>query len=229
MNNSAAYQNRENDLLSIIQAKKENGSDLPNFKAKTFKKNEYIYLSHDPINSLYIVESGRVKIGTHQDGRKEIIKSVLHQGDFFGELSFIGQTQGGNFALAMEDTRILVLSKEDLGNWIKKEPQLILILLNALGTRLADMERRLESLVFRNSRARIIDFLENQVVKRGQRVGYEMLVRSFFTHQEIANLTATSRQTVTTVLNELRSKNILVLNRHRLLIRDMDLLVGEAA
>ncbi len=56
-----------------------------------------------------------------------------------------------------------------------------------------------------------------------------MLVRRFLTHQEIANLTATSRQTVTTVLNELRSKNILTFNRRRLLVRDMELLVAEVA
>ncbi len=52
-----------------------------------------------------------------------------------------------------------------------------------------------------------------------------MLVRNFLTHQEIANLTATSRQTVTTVLNELRNKNVLTFNRKRMLVRDMEKLV----
>ena len=73
-----------------------------------------------------------------------------------------------------------------------------------------------------------VEFLENLAKKKGQRIGYEMLVRKFLTHQEIANLTATSRQTVTTVLNELRTKNILTFNRQRLLIRDMELLRTEA-
>jgi CRP/FNR family transcriptional regulator, cyclic AMP receptor protein len=91
-----------------------------------------------------------------------------------------------------------------------------------------EMEQRLESLVFKDSRTRIIEFLKSLAAKRGQRVGYEMLVRKFLTHQEIANLTATSRQTVTTVLNELRNKNILIFNRRRLLIRDMDKLAAEA-
>jgi CRP-like cAMP-binding protein len=58
-------------------------------------------------------------------------------------------------------------------------------------------------------------------------VGFERVVRKFITHQEIANLTATSRQTVTTVLNELRAKNLLTFNRKRLLIRDMDKLSEE--
>jgi len=67
------------------------------------------------------------------------------------------------------------------------------------------------------------------VKKNGQRVGYEWVVRKFITHQEIANLTATSRQTVTTVLNELRADNLLTFNRKRLLVRDLDLLAGEIA
>ena len=97
-----------------------------------------------------------------------------------------------------------------------------------MGSRMLEMEQRLESLVFKDSRTRIIEFLHELGEKKGQRVGYEMLVRKFMTHQEIANLTATSRQTVTTVLNELRNRNLLTFNRKRLLIRDMEKL-GKAA
>ena len=61
----------------------------------------------------------------------------------------------------------------------------------------------LESLVFRDSRSRIVEFLVELTRSRGQRVGYEWVVRKPITHQEIANLTATSRQTVTTTLNDL--------------------------
>ena len=103
-----------------------------------------------------------------------------------------------------------------------------LFLMKIMGSRMLDLEERLESLVFKDSRTRIIEFLYNLGEKKGQRVGYERVVRKFMTHQEIANLTATSRQTVTTILNELRNKNIITFNRRRLLIRDMDLLANEA-
>ena len=67
-----------------------------------------------------------------------------------------------------------------------------------------------------------IEFIINELDKNGQRVGYEWVLRNFITHQEIANLTATSRQTVTTLLNDLRNENIIAFNRKRLLIRDLD-------
>ena len=96
-----------------------------------------------------------------------------------------------------------------------------------MGSRVLEMEKRLESLVFKDSRSRVIDFLLDLADKKGTRVGYETLIEGFFTHQEIANLTATSRQTVTTVLNELRTRNLLTFNRKRLLIRDLELLRAE--
>lgn len=104
---------------------------------------------------------------------------------------------------------------------------LSLFLMRTMGSRMLEMENRLQSLVFKDSRTRIIDYLVSLVHKKGQRVGYEMLVRKFLTHQEIANLTATSRQTVTTVLNELRNKDILTFDRKRLLVRDMEALEKE--
>ena len=97
-----------------------------------------------------------------------------------------------------------------------------------MGSRVLEMEKRLESLVFKDSRTRIIEFLLEIAEKKGRRVGFETEVRKFITHQEIANLTATSRQTVTTLLNDLRERNILTFDRRRLLIRDMEKLSQEA-
>ena len=96
-----------------------------------------------------------------------------------------------------------------------------------MGSKVIEMENRLESLVFKDSRSRIVEYLTELVEKRGQRVGYEWVIRNFITHQEIANITATSRQTVTTVLNELRTAEIITFNRKRLLIRDLDKLKSE--
>jgi CRP-like cAMP-binding protein len=58
-------------------------------------------------------------------------------------------------------------------------------------------------------------------------VGFEWVIRKPVTHQEIANLTATSRQTVTTTLNDLRYKKLLTFNRSRLLVRDLEGLAAE--
>ena len=69
--------------------------------------------------------------------------------------------------------------------------------------KLRNIERRLESLIFKDARERIIDFMKEMAEKYGKKIGVEVLVKHDLTHQDMANLTATSRQTVTTVLNDL--------------------------
>ncbi|MEO1623728.1 MAG: Crp/Fnr family transcriptional regulator, partial [Bacteroidota bacterium] len=94
-----------------------------------------------------------------------------------------------------------------------------------LGNRLRKAESRLESLIFKDARTRIIDFIKENVASRGRRVGYEMLLRHSLTQQDIANLTGTSRQTVTSVLNELRKMDLIYFNRKSILVRDMGKLI----
>ncbi len=226
-----AYSNSADSIhaLSNLDWKQLTADQLEQFPRKRFKKNSYVYLPDNQANQIFLVKSGRVKVGSHHDWGKEIIKKIALPGDIFGEFSLIGQEIRRDYALATEDTEVYMLTIADMLQIMRSHPKMGFLMMQLLGARLIETEQRLESLVFKSSRSRIIEFLKNLVKKRGQRVGYEMLVRQFMTHQEIANLTATSRQTVTTVLNDLRNKNILTFNRRRLLVRDMALLSAEIA
>lgn len=196
---------------------------------KKFKKGEYVYMPEDNSDKIFFITEGRVKVGNYGDGGKEITKTILGKGEIFGELALVGEEKRRDFAMAMEDTAICIMTLDEMRGIMKSHSSISIFLMKIMGSRVLDMEQRLESLVFKDSRTRIIEFLIDLVNKKGQRVGYEMLVRKFLTHQEIANMTATSRQTVTTVLNELRNKNVLTFNRKRLLVRDLDKLKEEAS
>jgi len=194
---------------------------------KEYKKDEYIYLPDEESDKIYFIYEGRIKIGSYADNGKEITKAILTEGHVFGELAMIGEDKRRDYALAIEKTSLCVVSSEEMKNMIKDHSSLSMFFMKMMGSKVIEMENRLESLVFKDSRSRIIEYLAELVEKNGQRVGYEWVVRNFITHQEIANLTATSRQTVTTVLNELRSGEILTFNRKRLLVRDIDKLKSE--
>jgi len=80
----------------------------------------------------------------------------------------------------------------------------------------------LESLIFKDARARIIDFLKDAADRHGRRIGIdELLVKHSLTQQDIANITGTSRQTVTSVLNDLKKLNLIHFTRRSFLIRDL--------
>lgn len=218
----------ENIDVTTIMCPKKIGPDMGGHAVKTFKKGEYIFLPDQTSDKIFFISEGRVKIGTHGESGKEITKAILSNGEVFGELALVGQEKRRDFAFAMEDTQVCMLSSQEMESLLRDRNGLSLFMMKIMGSRVLEMESRLESLVFKDSRTRIIEYLFDLTKKRGQRVGYEWVVRKFITHQEIANLTATSRQTVTTVLNELRNDNIITFNRKRLLVRDLDKLQNEA-
>lgn len=194
---------------------------------RSYRKGEYIYVPQEDSNKIFFVFEGKVKVGTMNDEGKEITKILLDKGEVFGELAAVGEAKRRDFAVAVESSTVCVLPASDIKSMIKENRGLSMFLLKIMGKRVVDTEHRLESLVFKDSRSRIIEFICKQADEKGQQVGFEVVIRNFITHQEVANMTATSRQTVTTILNELRNDNLLTFNRRRLLIRDLDALRKE--
>ncbi|MEQ9423921.1 MAG: Crp/Fnr family transcriptional regulator [Cyclobacteriaceae bacterium] len=194
-----------------------------------FKKDDFIYFPDEPSNHVYLIANGRVKIGSYSDSGKEVIKAILGEGEIFGELALTGEGTRSDFAQVLDnDTRICQMSIEDMRNMMRDNETMNLKIFKLIGLRMKKIERRLESLVFKDARTRVVDFLMELAEERGQKVGFETMVKSHFTHKDIASLTGTSRQTVTTIMNELKEKNLINFDRRRILIRDLEKLEAEA-
>ncbi|MBK8624744.1 MAG: Crp/Fnr family transcriptional regulator [Saprospiraceae bacterium] len=191
-------------------------------KSKTIKKGDYIYLPEEMSDKIYFILEGKVKLGTYRDGDKEVVTAILTKGDVFGEGSILGAQKRKDFAIAADTTELSILTQEEFNYLVKKYAALNILMMQIMSDRVSEMEERLESLVFKDSKTRILDFLIRSVEKKGQRIGYEWVLRNFITHQDIASLTSTSRQSVTMILNELRNENIIQFDRKRLLVRDFD-------
>ncbi len=217
----------ENLDVSNIFCPQKVSDSLEKDQPKKIPKNEYVYVPDQQSDTIFFITQGRVKIGSFSEEGKEITKAILGVGEVFGELALVGQLTRHDFAIAVEETTLCSIQASQMKSMIKDHSSLSMFFMKMMGTKVLEMENRLESLVFKDSRSRIVEYLVEMVDKRGQRVGYEWVIRNFLTHQEIANLTATSRQTVTTVLNELRTEEILTFNRKRLLVRDLDKLKAE--
>ncbi len=192
-------------------------------KHNKMKKNEYIYFPEDPSSSIFFLKKGRVKIGTYSDSGKEIIKAILNPGEVFGELSLVGQDKRNDFAIALDnDLVVCSLGMKDMEDMIEKNPMIGIKVTKLIGFRLQKIERRFESLIFKDARTRIVDFIIELAKEKGTPIGKEILVKHNLTHLDMANLTATSRQTVTTVLNELKEQDLIYLERNKFLIRNLD-------
>jgi CRP-like cAMP-binding protein len=194
---------------------------------RSYPKGEQFFVPDDLSDRIFFITEGRVKISTMNEDGKEITKAILGKGEVFGELALVGEARRRDWATALEKTITCVVTLEEMRTLMRERSELNLFFMRIFGARQLELERRLESLVFRDSRSRIVEFLVELTRTKGERVGYEWVIRKPITHQEIANLTATSRQTVTTTLNDLRFKKLLTFNRARLLVRDLDSLTAE--
>lgn len=186
-------------------------------------KFHYIFMPDEPAEHLFFLIRGRVKLGTFAYDGREVIKEILQPAVIFGDLALAGEPLRTEFAQAMhDDVEILSVRVSDFQNLMQHNQRLVFAFLQHLSNRLQRVEERLASLVLKDARERIIDFLVDTAGKEGRRVGYETLVKHCLTQQEIANLTGTSRQTVTSVLNDLRKSNLIYFNRNSILIRDLE-------
>jgi len=191
-----------------------------------YKKDDFIYFEEEPSDTIYLIANGRVKIGSYTEDGREITKAILSKGEIFGELALIGEGKRKEFAQAMEDnTELCPMGIDDLQQLMAENKALSLKIYKLIGLKIQKLERKVESLVFKDSRTRVVEFLKELAREKGKKVGFEIMVKNYLTHKDIAALTGTSRQTVTTILNELKDKNIINFNRRQFLIRDMELLV----
>lgn len=186
-----------------------------------FKRDEFIYFPDEQAHYIYMIAEGQVRIGHYLDDGQVVVKSILTPGEIFGELALAGEETRGDFAQAMRETVVCPLSIEELRNLMYDNRELSFRLLKLVGLRLMKLERKIELLVFKDARTRIIEFLKDAAAWKGKKVGYETMIPTRLTHKDIAALTGTSRQTVTTILNELKDQNLINFDRKKILIRDL--------
>lgn len=212
------------DLFDIMCPHKTEGI-AEKHEMTTYKKNQFIYFPNDLAKYIYMIADGRVKLGHSTEDGREVVKAILSRGEIFGELALTGESERTDYAQAMDDnTLICPISIEDMRDMMADDKELSFKMYKLIGIRLRKLERKIESLVFKDARTRIIEFLKDAAAWKGKKVGFETMIPTKLTHKDIASLTGTSRQTVTTILNELKDANLINFDRRKILIRDLETL-----
>jgi CRP/FNR family cyclic AMP-dependent transcriptional regulator len=189
---------------------------------KVFNKSEYVYRQGEPSDKIFFLLKGVVKIASNLSEGREIIKMVVHPRAILSEESFAGENIRSSNAVSLtQDVTVLAVKIDVIKELAKKNPNFSFDLIEYLGKKLKYTEDRLESLALNDARERIIQFLKINAQSFGQAVGFEVLLKHDFTQQDIANFTGTSRQTVTTVMNDLKKRNQIFFKRKSILIRDI--------
>ena len=187
---------------------------------KVYSKGETIYFTDDPANTLYLVANGKVRILNYSDEGEEVVRAILGKGEMFGELALLGEDRRNEIAEAMDDeTMVCSVHTDQLQALMQDDAEFTFKIYKWIGLRMKKMERRIDNLIFKDVRSRLMDFLKEMAQEKGHQTEAGIEVEHFFTHKNLANLVGTSRQTVTTTLNELREEGLIDFERKKIIIK----------
>jgi CRP/FNR family transcriptional regulator, cyclic AMP receptor protein len=192
---------RESDLWRIKEATVR----------RSYAKDSVILFEGEVAEALYIVLAGRVKIVyTAEDGR-EVILSTREKGDFFGETALLDERPNPAHVIAMQDSELLILRRDEFRRCLNEIPAMSLGLLRHLSRRLRHADDQIRGLVLLDVRGRVARLLVEMADRNdGQNVPKGI------THNIIAQMVGASRETVSRTLRELTLSGLLAVTGRRI-------------
>lgn len=178
---------------------------------RSYQPGALIYAPHQPVETLFILKQGRIRIfRTSPDGRA-LTTAIIAPGTIFGEMVIVGQQMHDSYAEALDEVVVCVMSKSDVKRLLLGDPRIAARISETLGKRLGEIERRLSDTVFKTVPERVASTLATLAAGAPRGLGRGVQIR--LTHEQLAALAATSRETTTKILGELSEQGLVSLGR----------------
>ncbi|HEX8557389.1 MAG TPA: Crp/Fnr family transcriptional regulator [Pyrinomonadaceae bacterium] len=176
-------------------------------------RGEFVYMPGDPAEAVYVLKKGRVKLSVLSETGKEFAIDIFQPGDIFGELALVDNTTRSNMVQTLDDALMWVFGKRDFLGLLETHPKLAINYIRLVGGRRRRMEKKLSDITTKDVAARVCELLHeiSTTSAAANPPTPELLVP--LTHQDVASLIGASRQTTTTVLNDLERRGIIELGR----------------
>lgn len=178
--------------------------------SRSYTKDQLILIEDNPGETFFIVAKGNVKVTRTSDDGREVILSILGEGDFFGEMSLLdGKTRSAN-VVALENTETLTLSRSDFLSILEMYPKIAIHLLDELTKRIRWSDQQIESLSLSDAEKRIAISLIRLAEELGTIRQGAVTIQNLPYQQDIANMAGTSRETVSRVFKLLEEQKFIV-------------------
>jgi len=184
-------------------------------REKSYPKGSVILFEDDPGDALFVVREGRVKVVLVSEDGREVILGLLGVGEHFGELSLIDDQPRSAHVIAMEDSALLVLRRDDFRKRVEANPSVAWSLLAELSRRLRRADGQIGSLVLLDVPGRIARMLLDTAEEGGSDQ-----IEKALTHQTIAHIIGASRETVSRAMREFQDAGWITTERRRIRIAD---------
>ncbi len=192
-------------------------------RERTYPRGSVIVFEDDEGDTLFLVASGQVKVVLIGDDGREVILSVLGEGDFFGEMALIDDEPRSAHVIAMKDSALLVLRREDFQARLRASPEVAISLMRELSRRLRRADEKIGSLVLLDVNGRVADLL----LRLAEEEGGDRITRKL-THHTIAQMIGSSRETVSRTMRELVGRGVIEVTRKDITLTDRPALRSAA-
>jgi CRP/FNR family transcriptional regulator len=186
------------------------------------KKGDYVYFDSHHLNKLYFLKDGYIKIGYIDDKGNEIIKEIITKGEIFGQFALEKNNLNGEFARAYKtNVSLCAFTIEDFEKLLKNKPELAIKYSKQVGEKLRRAEFRLINMLNKDVRSRLLAFYYSLAVMNGyDGASGSFTISNFLTHDDIAKLIGSTRQTVTTFISHLEEEGLIKISRKKITIPD---------
>ncbi|WP_299061059.1 Crp/Fnr family transcriptional regulator [uncultured Polaribacter sp.] len=181
-----------------------------------YKKSDYIYFEEDSASKVYLIEKGKVKLGYYTEDGNEVVKAILTKGELFGEKAILGEEKRNEFAQSVDaSTSICPIGVETMHDLMRDNKTFSLKIYKFLGLRFKKLERRLQLILFKDTKTRFLEFMKELCEEFGHdcdKTG-DKVIEHPYTQKDIASLIGTSRSNLNVLMNELKEENLITFNR----------------
>ncbi len=178
-----------------------------------YKKNSYIFRANELSNALYVLLEGRVKITRLSQHGRELIQWFCLPGEIFGLSEDNFSHRRGLYAQAITGAKLLCIQKSDFEQFILERPRVSLLIIKQLASRLRTLGDTLLNITSDDAHIRFIKLLQRLCDFYGRKSEQGVYVDIYLTHQEMADMIGVCRQTVSSMIGQLKRSGIMTTNR----------------
>ena len=197
-------------------------------KVVALKTGEYLFHEGDHAKYFYFVRSGQIFITKFAESGRVLSLRLATRGSIIGELPLYEETPVYIFnAVAQSQSEVYAIEFPTLHSWLEKKPTLAINLLKIIGMHMRKQHSKFRDLVLYGKKGAIYSTLIRFANSYGQEVDGGILITVPLTNQELANYSATARESLNRMLSDLRRQNVIEMRDGLILIRDIDFLKTE--
>src|SRR3954468_14077324 len=196
--------------------------------SREWNKGSHVFLQDEPLENVYFINVGKIKIYKTDVNGKEQIVSILKSGEMFPHVGFFRKGGYPAFSEVMENSVLVVVPILPFEKVLIENPELCIKVFKVLGEKIVDLQERLESQILNNTYQQIIKLLIRLGKDHGQKLeDGRTLLKSEFTNRDLANMIGTTRETVSRTLTKLKKEQLIESDDDHDLIFDSTILSEE--